>query len=1080
MKRSLLIRRSLRHYRRSHLAVLLATAVAGTVLTGALLVGGSVRRSLDQLVFLRLGQTRSALVATDLLPRADLATRLHHRLGAPAAAVLAMPGVLTVPGSDRRAGQVQVCGVDGDFPALSPFGQAPQPAQGTAILATALAHHLAAKVGDEIVLRLERQSGMPKDTPLAQVKNAIVSLRLTVTALADDREWSRFGLQSNHTAPMNAFVNREELATALGIPERANLILMGSELRDVAHELSSLLNAADASLDLRELPGGGWEARSPRVFLASGLGKELSRRPRQPTGILTYLANRIEKGDHSTPYSFVTGTDAAWLPRDLGDDGIVINQWLADDLKASVGDPIRLHYYVLGAQRSLQEAEADFTVRQIVPLTGPYADSSLMPDFPGIAGAADCTDWDAGVDLDFGLVRPKDEAYWDTYHGTPKAFISLARAQQLWGNRFGDLTAVRFRERDRAQVEEALAAAVNPFSLGCTVLPVWEDGLTASRKSVDFGGLFLSLSFFLIAAALLLIALLYSLGLDQRREQLVTLRAVGWTVGQVRRLLLREAFWVALPGALLGTLGGLAYNALVIRALTTVWSGSVGRAPLAAHVSWLPVLIGILSSLVVALLSLYVPLRRATRNAPREALGLAAKRGHSRTRLLLGALLVGCGLALVLLTPAGRGKDAAATFFGAGSLLLVGGLIVDAARRRNPAAKALTAATLAQRGASRSPARSLAVEAILAAAVFLTVAVGANRHGSQFQAEARNSGTGGFAFYGETAVPVFEDLNQAEVRARWGLDDPELARVRFVPFSLLPGDEASCLNLNQPQRPRLLGVDPTTLDSRHAFRFAKLMPGVDPEHPWLALDQELPDHCIPAIADDTVMTWALHRGIGERFTVLAEDGHPLRLRFVASLANSVLQGSLVIGRRDFQTAYPSVSGSRVLLVDNPTSDQQAVGDRLRAVFRNQGLELTPCAERLAQFAMVENTYLAIFLALGGLALLLGGVGLGLVLVRNLLDRRAEFALFRAVGFQSSAIVRMLFVEHAWLFLRGLMIGTLAGLAAVMPALATPGSDPALGQLVAVLVAVVANGLLWIWVASRRVLRTPLVPALRDE
>jgi hypothetical protein len=405
---------------------------------------------------------------------------------------------------------------------------------------------------------------------------------------------------------------------------------------------------------------------------------------------------------------------------------------------------------------------------------------------------------------------------------------------------------------------------------------------------------------------------------------------------------------------------------------------------------------------------------------------------------------------------------------------------VDAARRRRTDSKRFDRLALTQRGTARQPGRSLAVESILAAAVFLTVAVGANRHGSQYRAAERQSGTGGFAFFGETAVPLFEDLNGESGREHFGLDQQELESLSFVQFSLLPGDEASCLNLNRPQQPRLLGVDPAELDSRQAFRFAKLMPGVDPEHPWLALDQKQPDHTIPAIADDTVIVWALGRKVGEAFTVRAEDGRLVRLRLVAGLGNSVLQGNLVIGRESFQELFPSVSGTRVLLVDAPAENRPEIGDRLRAALRDRGLELIPASERLAQFATVENTYLAIFLALGGLALLLGGVGLGLVLVRNVLDRRAELALLRAVGFRQRELTTMLFAEHAWLFLRGLTIGALAGMAAVLPVLATPGGNPALGELAVVLFLVVANGLLWIWFAARRALRAPLVPALRDE
>ncbi|MBT3291205.1 MAG: hypothetical protein HN380_27935, partial [Victivallales bacterium] len=127
MKPRTLIIRSLRLYWRSHLTVLLATAIAATVLIGALLVGGSVKQSLTHLVLLRLGGTQTAIIAADLLPQASLASRLEERTGQPAAAVLTMPGIVTVPSNDRRANKVQICGVDSAFPSLSPFGNAPVP-----------------------------------------------------------------------------------------------------------------------------------------------------------------------------------------------------------------------------------------------------------------------------------------------------------------------------------------------------------------------------------------------------------------------------------------------------------------------------------------------------------------------------------------------------------------------------------------------------------------------------------------------------------------------------------------------------------------------------------------------------------------------------------------------------------------------------------------------------------------------------------------------------------------------------------------------------------------------------------------
>src|SRR5262245_11858721 len=66
---------SLRHYRRIHIAVALGVAVATAVLTGALLVGDSVRGSLRDLTLERLGRIDSALVTGHMF-RDSLAAEL--------------------------------------------------------------------------------------------------------------------------------------------------------------------------------------------------------------------------------------------------------------------------------------------------------------------------------------------------------------------------------------------------------------------------------------------------------------------------------------------------------------------------------------------------------------------------------------------------------------------------------------------------------------------------------------------------------------------------------------------------------------------------------------------------------------------------------------------------------------------------------------------------------------------------------------------------------------------------------------------------------------------------------------------
>ena len=66
-----------------------------------------------------------------------------------------------------------------------------------------------------------------------------------------------------------------------------------------------------------------------------------------------------------------------------------------------------------------------------------------------------------------------------------------------------------------------------------------------------------------------------------------------------------------------------------------------------------------------------------------------------------------------------------------------------------------------------------------------------------------------------------------------------------------------------------------------------------------------------------------------------------------------------------------------------------------------GVDAVSTTERLAAFHRVENTYLSTFQALGGLGLLLGTIGLAAVMFRNVLERRRELALLRAVGYDAA-------------------------------------------------------------------------------
>ncbi len=111
-------------------------------------------------------------------------------------------------------------------------------------------------------------------------------------------------------------------------------------------------------------------------------------------------------------------------------------------------------------------------------------------------------------------------------------------------------------------------------------------------------------------------------------------------------------------------------------------------------------------------------------------------------------------------------------FFGGGALLLIAGIAAAAVWFRSLAARAasrpLTLTSLGVRGCARQRQRSLAIVALLASGSFLIVAVEANKLDATRDSARRSSGTGGFAFVGESALPIVQDLNTKAGREFFG------------------------------------------------------------------------------------------------------------------------------------------------------------------------------------------------------------------------------------------------------------------------------------------------------------------------
>jgi hypothetical protein len=334
----------------------------------------------------------------------------------------------------------------------------------------------------------------------------------------------------------------------------------------------------------------------------------------------------------------------------------------------------------------------------------------------------------------------------------------------------------------------------------------------------------------------------------------------------------------------------------------------------------------------------------------------------------------------------------------------------------------------------------------------------------------------------ESVVPMMHNPNIPAGREELSLSGyEELRDTHIARFRLRPGDEASCLTLYRPTNPRLIAPEASFIEEQR-FTFAASIAETDEEraNPWRLLHRRFDDGAIPAIADQTSLTYVFHLAVGDDFVLEPEGGAPIRLRIVGTLADSVLQSELIIAEDEFVKRFPAHEGYRVWLIEAPESRAAAITSLLEDRLSDFGIDVVDTRARLASYHQVENTYLSTFQALGALGLLLGTIGLGAVLARNVLERRRELALLGAVGYTRTHVRTMVASETMMLVGSGVAIGTIAAIVAIAPAIFERASPLPVANLGMLLIAVVTTGLLAAIVAVRLAETTRIVEALKGE
>lgn len=1085
--------RSIWYYKKQHFAVFFGTVISTAILCGALIIGDSVKYSLKHLVVKRLGNTIFAMETGDRFVTDKLAEKLAESLQVNAASLFQLEGIAINPETSERINSTQILGIDENFWSLSGV-EFMDLGDDVAAISSNLSKNLGLNVGDWLLVRVKKVDFIPDNAPFVEEGESAIAFRLKIISVVDNENMGRFSLRNNQMAPYNIFVSRTFLSKKNELFGFVNVVLLSDNDRKtlntkiINQELKKYWTLDDAGLIVNEYSPGKYEVRSKRIFIEPVLAQSLNNINTDKNEILSYFVNEIKSKSGSTPYSFVTALSD--IDSSLGVDEIIINEWLADDLHVKERDSVTLEYYIIGPLRKLFIEKKSFIIKRIIKNRGDGIDQTLMPPFPGLADASSCSDWETGVPVDLGKIRDKDEYYWNKYKGTPKAIISYKTAKSIWGNRFGEHTALRF-DQTNIGIEDfktKILEQIDPQELNLVFLPVREIGELAVDNSIGFGELFMSLSFFVIVSGILLTALLHSLGMESRKKEYGVLAAYGFSKAKIIKIQIFESFFVTFLGALAGVGLGILYNKALMYGIYSIWNDIVRTNELQIYLFPRTLLFGAVCGMITAMLVICLVSLKKFKSPivvlMKQTVPITTIPKRKRLVYRIIVLLSFVSLIIILISSISGNVDIKPTSFliGGGLFLIASFALVRTYFSIVFNKKYLIGFrkfSLVLKNLVLNSNRSMTVIILLSLGSYTILITGANHRTFYGLEQNAQSGTGGYLYWIESTLPILYDLNTSDQILN-EKDSKQFENIKFMQFYQLEGDDASCLNLNQINQPIVLGVDNQVFDKINAFSFTKLHKNLGKEHPWLALDKELGENIIPAFADQSVITWGLKKNIGDTLYYMTGEGKTISMVLMGGLNNSIFQGNLLISKQYFTKYFPSITGSKVILVDAPIEQEINIRAYLSENFLDFGIEIIKATERLAEFYSVSNTYLTVFMILGGLGVLIGTIGLGVVLLRNLLDRKYETAILQAVGFTRKKIFSIIFLEHFILLITGMFIGLISAIIGIFPSLVSHSFEIHRIFLSSLLIIIFLNGIAWIYFSSRHIMKFSTISVLQSE
>ena len=166
--------------------------------------------------------------------------------------------------------------------------------------------------------------------------------------------------------------------------------------------------------------------------------------------------------------------------------------------------------------------------------------------------------------------------------------------------------------------------------------------------------------------------------------------------------------------------------------------------------------------------------------------------------------------------------------------------------------------------------------------------------------------------------------------------------------------------------------------------------------------------------------------LNDSFTVVAWDGTRTNVTVVGVMKQSAM-GGVFVNENAVYSSFKALGINRLLVSYADGLDPARQSMLLEKEFLDVGLSTISVKALAEEITSSVDSIFTLFRAFLAMGLIIGIVGLGIITIRSIYERRLEIGMMRAIGFTKGMVVTNFVLESAFISVLGIVAGSLLGI-----------------------------------------------------